>query len=388
MSLTRLPRTIFNEDHDTFRAAVRAFTEREVVPNLLRWAGQQHIDRSLWREAADIGLLGIEVPERFGGGGVKDFRFNAIVIEELCAVGATSIAMGLTSFNDLIAPYFLALGTDAQKQRWLPPMCRGDLIGAIAMTEPGTGSDLAAVASTAVPEGNGFRLNGAKTFITNGIQADVILVVAKTDPTAGRRGISLLIVEDGMPGLTKQGPLAKVGLHAQDTAELHFDDVRIPAENLLGELNMGFSYLRGNLPQERLNIAVGSMASTNRVFNIALEHATQRRAFGQRIADFQASRFYLAELATEVQIAQVFLDRCILDAVHGHLDDAHAAMAKWWISELYLKVVQRAVQLHGGYGFMAEYAVAQEYLDSRAATLYGGTTEIMKEIIGRRLVAT
>jgi alkylation response protein AidB-like acyl-CoA dehydrogenase len=387
MSLIPLQRTIFTDEHAAFRDAVRAFVEREVAPNLSRWAAQKRVDRQLYRKAGDMGLLGIEVAERFGGGGITDFRFNAIVIEELCRAGAAAITMNLTGFNDLVAPYFAALGTDTQNEKWLAPMCRGEKIGAIAMTEPGTGSDLAAVTTTATLDGTEFVLNGSKTFISNGILADIILVVVKTDPAAGKRGISLLVVEDGTLGYTKTGPLDKVGLHAQDTAELHFDDVRIPRDNLLGELDLGFTYLRRNLPQERLNIAVASMASMTRAFDIALTYSMDRRAFGQPIADFQANRFYLAELATEIQIAQVFVDRCILDAAHGRLDDAHAAMAKWWITELHLKVVHRAVQLHGGYGFMSEYDVAQDYLDSRATTLYGGTTEIMKEIIGRRLVA-
>jgi alkylation response protein AidB-like acyl-CoA dehydrogenase len=293
--------------------------------------------------------------------------------------------MNFIDFNDLVAPYFRAFGTETQNAKWLPPLCSGHKIGAIAMTEPATGSDLAAITTTARPVRDGYLLNGAKTFITNGTLADTIIVVAKTDPSAGKRGISLLVVEDGMAGFTKSAPLHKVGLALQDTAELHFDDVFIPTENLLGEPNMGFGYLRRNLARERLTIALCSMAAMTRTFDTALQYATDRTAFGRSIVDFQANRFYLAELATEIQITQVFVDRCILDATHHALDDVHAAMAKWWSTELHLKVVQRAVQLHGGYGYMREYDAAKDYLDSRAATIFGGTTEIMKEIIGRRL---
>ncbi|WP_416062566.1 acyl-CoA dehydrogenase family protein [Rhodococcus indonesiensis] len=385
MSAVSLERTIYESDHDAFRETARRFAEREVAPHLEQWAAAGRVDRELYRQAGKLGLLGVAVPERFGGGGIDDFRFGAVLIEELARVGAQAVTMGLSGFNDLVAPYFTALGTDEQNHRWLAPMVAGEAVGAIAMTEPGAGSDLAAVTTTAIPDGDHFVLDGSKIFISNGILADTIIVVAKTDPAAGKNGVSLLVVEDGMPGFTKNGPLDKVGLSAQDTAELVFDNVRVPRANLLGEENKGFGYLRHNLPQERLSIAVTSMALMTRTFETALRHATDRRAFGQRIADFQANRFYLAELATEIEIAQVFVDRCILDAAHGRLDEVTAAMAKWWVTELHLKVVHRAVQLHGGYGFMKEYDVARDYLDSRAGTLYGGTTEIMKEIVGRRL---
>ena len=385
MGLNPLQRTIFNDDHTAFRKAARDFAEREVVPNLAAWEAQKSVDRQLLSKAGQMGLLGVDVPERFSGGGIDDFRFSAVVAEELCYAGAYGVAMNFIDFNDLVAPYFLGLGTEAQNARWLPPLCRGEKIGAIAMTEPGTGSDLAAITTTARPDRDGYILNGAKTFVTNGTLADTIIVVAKTDPDAGKRGFSLLVVENTMPGLTKTGPLNKVGLALQDTAELHFDDVFVPADNLLGEPNMGFGYLRRNLARERLTIALCSMAAMTRTFTTALQYATDRTAFGQPIANFQANRFYLAELATEIQIAQVFVDRCILDATHHTLDEAHAAMAKWSTTELHLKVVQRAVQLHGGYGYMREYEAGKDYLDSRAATIFGGTTEIMKEIIGRRL---
>jgi alkylation response protein AidB-like acyl-CoA dehydrogenase len=385
MGLDLLHRNTFSDDHNAFRRVVQDFAAREIIPELPKWERQKFIDRELFHKAGKLGLLGIDVLERFGGGGIDDFRFNAVVAEEICRAGAYAVAMNFIAFNDLVAPYFRTLGTDAQNAKWLAPMCAGQKIGAIAMTEPGTGSDLGAVATTASPDGDGYILNGAKTFITNGMQADVIIVVARTDPSAGKRGFSLLVIEDGMRGLSKTGPMAKVGLTMQETAELHFDNVRIPADNVLGEPNMGFSYLRSNLVRERLSIAICSMAALLHTFETALAYATDRKAFGQPIASFQANKFYLAELATEIQIAQVFIDRCILDASHDGLDEVHAAMAKWWTTELHLKVVHRAVQLHGGYGYMREYAVATDYLDSRASTIFGGTTEIMKEIIGRRI---
>lgn len=385
MASVSLLRTVFDESHDDFRATVRHFVEREVTPNLERWARAGRVDRELFRKAGGIGILGMSAPERFGGGGVDDFRFSAVVIEELARAGATAVSMSLGGFNDLVAPYFVAFGTDEQNHRWLAPMIAGAKVGAIAMTEPGTGSDLAAITTTARPDGDEFVLNGAKTFISNGMLADVVIVVARTDPDAGRAGISLLVVEADAPGFTRSGPLKKVGLAAQDTAELFFDDVRVPRGNVLGGEGEGWGLMRRNLPIERLHIATSSMARMRATFDDALAYAMDRQAFGRRIADFQANRFYLAELATEIEIAQVFVDRCIQDAATHRLDEVTAAMAKWWVTELHQRVIQRALQLHGGYGFMREYAVAHDYLDSRVATIFGGTTEIMKEIIGRRL---
>lgn len=387
MALKPLPRSIFGAEHDAFRALVRAFAEREVIPHLASWESSNTIDRQFFQKAGQLGLLGSDVPERFGGGGADDFRFSAVIAEELCTAGDYAVAMSVVGINDLVIPYISGLGTDEQKARWLAPLCRGEAIGAIAMTEPSTGSDLAAIATTARPHDGGYMLNGSKTFVTNGSQADVIIVVAKTDPAAGKNGVSLLVVEGGTDGFTRHGPMDKVGLKLQATAELYFDGIFVPYENVLGEANSGFGYLRRNLARERLSIALSSMAAMTRTFNEAIEYSSARTAFGQSVSNFQANRFYLAELATEIQIAQTFIDRCILEATHGSLDEAHAAMAKWWTTELHLKVVHRAVQLHGGYGYMREYKAARDYLDSRAATIFGGTTEIMKEIIGRRLAA-
>lgn len=385
MGSVSLDRTIFDESHDDFRDTVRAFVDRHITPNLTTWAKAGQVDRSLFRAAGELGILGMSAPERFGGGDVDDFRYNAIVIEEIARVGATAVGMSITGFNDLVAPYFIAFGTDEQNERWLAPMIAGEKVGAIALTEPGTGSDLAAITTTARPEGDHFVLNGAKTFISSGMLADVVIVAARTDPEAGRAGISLLCVETDAPGFSRSGPLEKVGLKAQDTAELFFDDVRVPRSAVLGTEGGGWKQMRHNLPQERLNIAVTSMARMRTTFELALSYAMERQAFGQAVADFQANRFYLAELATEIEIAQTFVDRCIRDAADHVLDEVQAAMAKWWVTELHQRVVQRAVQLHGGYGYMSEYAVAQDYLDSRVETIYGGTTEIMKEIIGRRV---
>ncbi|WP_175988764.1 acyl-CoA dehydrogenase family protein [Microbacterium tenebrionis] len=380
-----LKREIFDEQHDEFRHVVRRFTEKEVVPRLEEWAAAGRVDRELFRRAGETGILGMSAPEEFGGGGVDDFRFNAIVIEELARVGATAVSMSLCGFNDLVAPYFIAFGSDEQNRRWLAPLIAGEKIGAIAMTEPGAGSDLAGITTTARPDGDELILNGAKTFISNGLLADTFIVAARTDPEAGRSGISLIIVDADTPGFTRTGPLQKIGLSAQDTAELSFEAVRVPRSSILGSEGAGWTQMRQNLSVERLHIAVTSMARMRSTFDGALEHSMQRQAFGQRIADFQANRFYLAELATEIQIAQVFIDRCILEASGHALDETTAAMAKWWVTELHQRVIQRALQLHGGYGYMKEYPVAHDYLDSRVATIFGGTTEIMKEIIGRKI---
>ena len=385
MVTVALPRTIFDDSHDAFRDTVGQFVAREVVPHLEEWDAAHQIDRSLFRKAAETGLLGVTAPERFGGGGVDDFRFHAIVIEEFARVGATAESMSLGGENDLIAPYFISLGTDEQNERWLAPMLAGETVGAIAMTEPSTGSDLAAIATTARPDGDHFVVNGAKTFISNGLLADFVITAVRTDPDAGRDGISLLVIDTDSPGFERSGPLNKVGLDAQDTAELFFSDVRVPRANVLGGEGEGWKHMRHNLPIERMSIAVTSMARMRATFEQALAYATERRAFGERVADFQANRFYLAELATEIEVTQTFVDRCILDAAEHRLDEVTAAMAKWWTTELHQRVIQRAVQLHGGYGFMREFAVARDYLDSRVATIFGGTTEIMKEIIGRRL---
>ncbi|KDA05053.1 acyl-CoA dehydrogenase [Microbacterium sp. CH12i] len=385
MATVALPRPIFDDSHDEFRNVVKRFVEREVTPHRESWIEAGRVDRSLFQKAAETGLLGINAPEEFGGGGMADFRYNAIIIEEFARAGATDVSMSISGENDLVAPYLSTFGTPQQNERWLAPMLAGEKIGAIAMTEPGTGSDLAAIKTSAILDGDEFVLNGAKTFISSGLLADFFIVAVRTDPDAGRKGISLLIVDAKAAGFTRSGPLKKIGLPAQDTAELSFADVRVPRANVLGGEGAGMKNMRQNLAIERLSIAITSMARMRATFEQALSYATERRAFGERIADFQANRFYLAELATEIEITQTFVDRCIMDASEHKMDEVTGAMVKWWTTELHQRVIQRALQLHGGYGFMREYPVANDYMDSRVATIFGGTTEIMKEIIGRRL---
>ncbi|MDQ1699629.1 MAG: hypothetical protein QOG34_1492 [Frankiaceae bacterium] len=379
-----MERDLYDADHEAFRATCRAFLDKHVVPFHQQWEADGIVDRGIWLEAGKQGLLGMEVPEEYGGGGVHDFRYNSVLSEEI--VRARASGVGFTLHNEVVAPYLLKLATDEQKQRWLPKFCTGEIITAIAMSEPGAGSDLQGIATTAVRDGDDYVVNGQKTFITNGIHSDLVIVVAKTDPEAkAAYGLSLLVVERGMPGFERGRNLDKIGLKAQDTAELFFTDVRVPATNLLGEENRGFFHLMDNLPQERLAIAVGAVAASERVLDQTLSYCKERTAFGRPIGSFQHSRFVLAELATEVQIARVFVDRCIRELNDGRLSITDAAMAKWWTTELQLRVVDAGVQLHGGYGYMLEYPIAQAYLDSRVQTIYGGTTEIMKEIIGRSL---
>lgn len=378
-------RSIFTEDHELFRQSVRTFIEREVTPNFERWDRDGIVDRELFTAAGAAGFLGIDAPEEFGGGGVEDFRYNAIINEEFAYSGAAPAGIGITLHNDVCLPYFLSLTTEEQKQRWLPGICSGELITAIAMTEPGIGSDLASMSTSALRDGDDYVVNGAKTFITNGINADLVIVAVKTDPKERHKGMSLLVIERGTPGFERGRNLEKVGLHAQDTAELFFTDARVPATNLLGGEGMGFLHLVENLPQERLSIAVGAVGAARQALRWTLEYTHDRTAFGQPIAAFQNSRFVLAECATEIEIAEVFIDRCIEALNAKELTVEEAAMAKWWTTELQKRVVDACVQLHGGYGYMLEYPIARAYLDTRIQTIYGGTTEIMKEIIGRSL---
>jgi alkylation response protein AidB-like acyl-CoA dehydrogenase len=380
-----MQRNLFDSDHHDFRQAVRQFVERHVVGEYDRWESEGLVDRKLWNLLGDAGFLGMAVPEQYGGGGVDDFRYNAILVEEFARVGAPSLSSGVGLHNDVVAPYLLELTSEEQRSRWLPGFCTGETVTAIAMTEPGAGSDLKGVRTTAVRDGDSFVLNGSKTFITNGIHSDLVIVVAKTDPAAGAKGISLLVVERGMEGFRRGRKLAKAGMHAQDTAELVFEDVRVPAENLLGELNQGFVHLMHNLPQERVSIAVVAVAASQAALDWTLQYAKDRQAFGQPIGSFQNSRFRLAEIATEVDIAQNYLDRCILELNAGTLSAVDAAKAKWWTTELQKRVMDTCLQLHGGYGYMDEYPISRAWRDGRIQCIYGGTTEIMKEIIGRDL---
>jgi len=376
-------RDLYEADHEAFRATVRGFLERYVVPHHAEWEQAGIVDRGVWLEAGKHGLLGFDVPEEYGGGGVSDFRYNAVLVEEVTRAHASGIGFGL--HNDVVAPYLIKLATDEQKARWLPGFCSGELITAIAMSEPAAGSDLQGIQTTAVRDGDSWVVNGSKTFITNGINSDLVVVVVKTDADKGAHGISLLMVERGMPGFERGRNLDKIGLKAQDTAELFFSDVRVPVTNLLGEENRGFVHLMDNLPQERLSIAVGAVAASENVLAATVEYCKTRTAFGRPIGSFQNSRFVLAELATEVEIARVYLDKAILELNAGRLSVTDAAMAKWWTTELQKRVIDGCLQLHGGYGYMTEFPIAKAYLDSRVQTIYGGTTEIMKEIIGRSL---
>ncbi len=376
-------RVIFEEEHEAFRETVRSFIEREIAPHHDQWEKDGIVSREVWQAAGKQGLLGMDMEEQYGGGGVTDFRYNVVVNEELARRGFYGAAFPL--FNDMIAPYFTSLATEQQRQRWFPGLTSGDLVAAIAMTEPGAGSDLQGIRTTAVDNGDHYVLNGQKTFISNGILSDLVVVVARTDPEAGVRGISLLVVERGMKGFERGRNLDKIGQHAQDTAELFFDNVVVPKENLLGEEGQGFVYLMTNLSQERLSIAVAAATACEMVLDLSLDYAKEREAFGRPIGKFQHNRFLLAEMATESHIARVFVDDCIRLHCAGELDASKASMAKWWTTELQTKIVDRSVQLHGGYGYMMEYPVARAFVNSRVQTIYGGTTEIQKEIIGRSL---
>ena len=380
-----MKRTIFTEEHMLFRDAFRHFVEKEMVTYYEQWEKDGIVSRELWLKAGQQGFLGWCVPEEYGGAGTGDFRYSAIFAEEIVRAGVASAGQGMGLHNDITLPYFLAYGDEEQKRRWLPGMCAGELITAIAMTEPNTGSDLAAVKTTAQRQGDYYLLNGQKTFITNGILSDVVIVVAKTNPEMRHKGISLLVVERGMEGFKRGRKLEKVGQKAQDTAELYFEDMQVPVENLLGEEGRGFYYLMRQLAQERLSVAVLAVAACETALEITLDYCKERYAFGQPIGSFQNSRFKLAEMKTETEIARVFVDRCIEDLNAGELTPEDAAMAKWWTSELQKKVVDQCVQLHGGYGYMLEYPIARMYLDARVQSIYAGTNEIMKEIIGRSM---
>ncbi|HLN18427.1 MAG TPA: acyl-CoA dehydrogenase family protein [Acidimicrobiales bacterium] len=380
-----MPRAIFEEEHEQFRATVQRFAEKEIVPHFEDWEREGIVDRELFTKAGEIGLLGMAVPERYGGGGVADFRYNAILNEEFHRTGCNGASLGIVLHNDIVLPYFLTYCNDEQRERWLPGIVSGELVTAIAMTEPGIGSDLASMSTSAIRHGDAYVVNGAKTFITNGINADLVVTAVKTDPAQRHRGMSLVVLERGMEGFERGRNLDKIGLHSQDTAELFFNDVEVPVANLLGKEGEGFLYLVSNLPQERLSIAVSGVAAARFSFDTTLAYCKERTAFGQPIGTFQHSRFVLAELATEIDIAQAYVDACITELNEGILTPERAAMAKWWCTELQGRAADRGVQLHGGYGYMREFPIARAYADARVTTIYGGTTEIMKEIIGRSL---
>ncbi|MGQ0837545.1 acyl-CoA dehydrogenase family protein [Actinokineospora sp.] len=380
-------RTLYTDDHEQYRDTVREFLGREVEPHFLQWEADALIDRKVFRAAAEQGVYALAVPERHGGAGETDYRFRLVVNEEIARIGATSFGMTLALQDDLVVAYLLDLTSEEQKQRWLEPFAKGELLGAVAMTEPGTGSDLQGIRTTARRACDGpdadWIVNGSKTFISSAMSADFVITAVRTDPEAGSRGFSLLVIERDTPGFTTGRKLAKVGLHAQDTGELFFADARVPAANLIGTAGHGLMHLMSHLPQERLGLIASGYTAARAVYQNTARYCFERKAFGQAIGDFQNTRFVLAEIETELDVAEAFVDKSVLAFNAGELTPTDAAKGKWYITELQKRVVDRCVQLHGGYGYMLEYPVARAYVDSRIQTIYGGTTEIMKELIGR-----
>ena len=377
-----IPRTLFTPEHETFRDSVRRFMEAEVRPHDEKWQEQGYADKSVWKKAGENGFLCMSMPEEYGGSGA-DKLFSMVLIEEQSRINNSSLGWGLHS--EIVAPYLLNYGSDVLKKKYLPKMASGEMVGAIAMSEPGAGSDLQAVKTTAIRKGDRYILNGSKTFITNGWNSDLVIVVAKTDPAKGAKGTSLVVVDTNMKGFSKGKRLKKMGLKGQDTAELFFDNVEVPAENLLGQENNGFIYLMQELPWERMQIAIGAAAKSEAALGWTIAYVNERKAFGKTVASFQNTRFKLAEIATEVQVMRVFVDRCMELLLEKKLDTATASMAKYWASDMEGKVLDECLQLHGGYGFMWEFPISQAYVDARVQRIYGGTNEIMKEVISRSL---
>jgi alkylation response protein AidB-like acyl-CoA dehydrogenase len=376
-------RTILEPEHEQFRQTARTFFEKECVPYVDEWEKAGRTSREVWLKAGELGLLCWEVPEEYGGAGIKDFRFNSILNEEYWLTGSVGVGFGVQ--NDILAPYFIELTTEEQRKRWLPGMVSGELITAIAMSEPGAGSDVRGIRTTARRDGDHYVINGSKTFISNGLLCDLVVLACKTDPAAGHKGISLIVVEAGTPGFTKGRKLDKIGQHSADTAELHFEDVRVPVENLIGEENKGFYHLMRNLPTERLGIAVHAVAGAQRAYNLTLPYAREREAFGQPIGTFQVNRHALAEMQTKLEVMWAYLDTCIAALNAGELTAQEAAGAKWWATETQWEILDRCLQLHGGYGYMNEYEIARLWRDARVQRVYGGTNEIMKDLIGRSM---
>jgi acyl-CoA dehydrogenase len=377
-----MPGRLFKEEHELFRKTVSAFIEREIAPNYERWEKEGQVSREVWRKAGDAGLLLTDAPEEYGGAGA-DFLYSAVTIEEMAK--RVFAAPGFRLHSDIAAPYILHYGSEEQKRTWLPRMAKGEVIAAIAMTEPGTGSDLQGVRTSAVKKGNELVVNGQKTFITNGGMADLVIVVAKTDASAGAKGVSLVLVEADREGFKRGRNLKKIGQNAQDTAELFFEDVRVPPSNILGEEGRGFAQLMNQLPRERLLVSIGAVALMEAALGWTVEYTRERKAFGKAIAEFQNTRFKLAEVKTEATIARVFLDHSLELFLAGELDATKAAMGKWWLTELEQKVLDTCLQFFGGYGYMLEYPIARAYADARVHRIYAGTTEIMKELVARSL---
>ena len=376
-------RSLYNEDHVAFADSFRRFVAQEITPDYLKWEAEGIAPRSLYKKAGDNGFIGMAIPQEFGGGGSHDFRFNSVIAEELAYAGIGGAGQGLTLHNDITTPYFTDICNDEQKARWLPGIASGDLITALAMTEPGTGSDLAGIATTARRDGDRYILNGSKTFITNGINSDLVIVAAKTDPSQRHAGMSLMVVERSMAGFERGRNLDKIGMHSQDTAELFFNDVDVPVANLIGEEGRAFHYLTSNLAQERLSIAISGVAVARACVGWTVDYVKERKAFGKSISQFQNTKFVLAEQRTEVDVAQAFVDQCILALNEGTLTAPQAAQAKYWCTELQKRVADKCLQLFGGYGYMTEYPIARAYADARVTSIYGGTTEVMKSIIAK-----
>ena len=376
------PRAVLTADHEMFRDQVRRFFERHIVPHHRQWEHDGVVPREVWREAGAQGLLCPAMPEEYGGAGA-DFGYSAVIIEEIARTNTSGVGFPLHS--DIVAPYLLAYATEERKRDWLPRMARGELIGAIAMTEPGMGSDLKAVRTRARREGDQYVISGQKTFITNGQNAGLVIVVAKTDPAAGRQGISLICVEEGTPGFSKGRNLEKIGLHAQDTSELFFEEARVPVASRLGEEGQGFRYLIHNLPQERLIIALRSIASIEAMLEETVAYAKQRQVFGQTVFDFQHNRFRLADAKAQAAMLRVFVDHCLALHLRGELSVELAASAKLMASEMQNRLLDEFLQIHGGYGYTSEYAIGRAWADARVARIYGGSSEIMKEIVARTL---
>jgi len=379
-----MKRDIFDADHESFRDSVRSFLDREVRPNWESYVENKQFPRKMWLAFGEAGLLGLEIPEQYGGSEAGDFRYNAVLCEEL---GKLSMSLGSCHgiHADIVAPYLVELTTEEQRQRWLPGFVSGDILCAIAMTEPSGGSDLAALKTTAVRDGDDWILNGSKTFITNGYSADLVVVAARTDPSKGAKGISLFGVETGMQGFTRGRKLDKVGQDESDTAELFFEDVRVPGTNLIGELDMGFIHMMNWLPQERLSNAIGNIAQAAQILDETLEYVRERKAFGQAIGSFQYNKFLLAELVTKIEVTRGFLDNAVLAHTKGELTPVDAAKVKWWCADVQNEVLDACVQLYGGYGYMNEYRVARAWRDARVSKIWAGSNEIMKELIGRDL---
>ena len=376
-------RTLFEEEHDLFRESFRALLRQHAVPKREAWLERGIVDRDFWLAMGANGFLGTSIPVEYGGGGADDFRFNAILVEEI--IRAQVSGVGVTYQEDMTLPYLLSFGTEEQKRRWLPAVATGERILAVAMTEPGAGSDLQGIKTSAVRKGDEWLINGSKIFISNGMNADLVVTAAQTEPGSGAKGITLFALERGMPGFERGRKLDKVGLRAQDTAELFFEDVLVPQENMIGEVGKGFAYLMQNLPQERLALAIGAAAAIDLAIETTVEYARGRTAFGKPIGKFQNTRFVLADLVAEQAAVRALVDRCVEVHLRGELTAAEASTAKLYATERQLHVVDRCLQLHGGYGYMLEYPIAQLYLDARVQTIYGGTSEIMKEIIARSL---